>query len=172
MKILFLDLDGVVNDEAHVNAALVGHGHITSFSLDLAQKCTDPVRVARIQRICDEADARVVIVSAWRRWATVEQITEVLRGVGLTAPVLDAVGGVKMHYDLRADAALEWLDEHPDVSGWVVIDDTVHHYGHPHKRGPRYHNPRFVGRVVHPRDGITDADADEALRILRGDARA
>lgn len=172
MNVIFLDLDGVVNDDEHVNAALVGRAHITSFSLDLAQRCTDPVRVARIQRICDETNARVVIVSAWRRWATVEEITEVLRRVGLSAPVLGAVGGVKMSADLRADAALEWLDEHPDVSGWVVIDDTVNHYGYPSKRGPRYHNPRFIGRVVHPRDGITDADADEAVRILRGELAA
>jgi HAD domain in Swiss Army Knife RNA repair proteins len=170
MNLVFLDLDGVVNDDEHVNAALVGHAHITRFSLELAQRCTDPVRVARVQRVCDETDARVVIVSAWRRWATVEEITQVLRGVGLTAPVLGAVGGVKMSADLRADAALEWLDEHPEVTGWVVIDDTVSHYGHPSKRGPRYHNPRFVGRVVHPRDGITDADADEAVRILRGES--
>jgi len=83
------------------------------------------VRVAHVQRACDAAGASVVIVSGWRKWAPVAEIAAMLKEAGLVAPVLGAVGGVKLSADLRAMATREWLDEHPEVTRWVVIDDTA-----------------------------------------------
>jgi hypothetical protein len=111
------------------------------------------------------------VVSACRGWFDEHALRRLLRGAGLTAPVLGVVGGVKMSGDLRASAALEWLAEHPEVTAWCVVDDDVRGYGYPHATmGVRYHRPEFIGRCVHPRDGITDADADAAVAILTGGA--
>ncbi len=72
--ILFLDIDGVLNDNAWITAACAGQSAITSWSLDLARRCLDPARCARLQRVCGYTFASLVIVSGWRRWATVEGI--------------------------------------------------------------------------------------------------
>ena len=98
--VVALDLDGVCNDDAFIRAALAGHGVIAQWNTDLAARTLDPVRVARVQRVCDAAGASIVLVTGWRRWASAEDITACLRGAGLTAPVLGAVGGVKMTADL------------------------------------------------------------------------
>src|SRR5581483_10162693 len=106
--VVFLDLDGVCNDAAFVRAALVAYPTVTAWSMEAARATLDPVRIARVQRVCETAAASVVLVTGWRRWASAEEITACLRAAGLTAPVLGAVGGVKLSADLRAMAAEEW----------------------------------------------------------------
>ena len=159
--VVFLDIDGVCNDDAHYFAAVAGcRTHAEAIVAVLARGLA-PVRVARIERVCAAVGASVVIVSGWRRHATVEQIGASLRASGLTAPVIDAVGGVKMSGDLRAAATREWLAAHPEVSAWVVIDDARDLWA------PRDVPAWLAGRLVCPVDGITDADADAALAALR-----
>ncbi len=181
--VVFLDFDGVLNDERHYAAALKGcRTHAEAIAAALARGL-DPVRVARVQRICDEAGAGVVVVSGWRRWAGAAALAECLRAAGLTAPVLGVVGGLRFSGDLRADATHEWLRAHPEVTAWVVIDDDVRAWQSQRnvertemRDGRRVHlhitetttAPWLVGHVVCPVDGITDADAEAALVALRG----
>lgn len=178
--VLFLDIDGVLNSGAWVTAACAGQGAITRWSLDLARRCLDPARCERLQRVCDETGASLVIVSGWRRWATVEEIADALRGAGLTAPVLGAVGGVKMSGDLRAMATREWLAEHPEVTRWCVVDDLVDAWRegrHTSRREGRTQIEEYervvpawlVGHAAHPADGLTDDDAARVAAILRGE---
>jgi hypothetical protein len=123
------------------------------------------------------------VVSACRGWFDEHALRRLLRGAGLTAPVLGAVGGVKMNGDLRARGLREWLDEHPEVTRWCVVDDCVSAWESTRnasrremRDGKLWHvetSERFVapwlaGRCVHPVDGITDADADAAVAILTG----
>ncbi len=183
LRVVFLDIDSVLNDDAFLRESLRGHETITVWSIELARKCLDPVRIARLQRVIDAADAAVVIVSGWRRWAPVEEIAEALRDAGLRAEVLGAVGGVKMSGDLRASATHEWLRKHPDVTSWVVIDDDVRAWqvwrrvtryeAQSSVESDDYSTPAWLaGRVVHPKDGITDEHADAAIRVLLGDDEA
>lgn len=178
--VLFLDIDGVLNDRAWINTAIVGPSAITSWSTDLARRYLDPARCKRLQRVCDETGASLVIVSGWRRWATVEEIADALRSAGLTALVLGAVGGLKMSGDLRASATREWLHDHPEVTRWVVVDDLVDAWRegrHTSRREGRMHVESYervvpawlMGRAVHPVDGLTEDDAARVAAILRGE---
>lgn len=170
--VVALDFDGVVNCEETYRSASRG-ALIYTASEGYSASLIVREFVARVQRVCDETGAGVVVVSAWRAFFPADALARLLRGAGLTAPVLGAVGGVKMSGDLRASALLEWLAERPEVTRWCVIDDDVRAYGDRPKRGPvRYADARFAGRCIHPRDGITDADADAAIAILRGHAPA
>ena len=178
-----LDLDGVLCDAAFQRAALGEEGLIAQWTNDMGRRTIDPVRAARVQRVCDAAGASIVIVSGRRAWASAEEIASWLRAAGLTAPVLGAVGGVKMSADLRQSALREWLCDHPAVGRWCVIDDLRSAWESTRNverremfRGrmamvctsERYVAPWLAGRCVHPVDGITEADADAAIAILRG----
>jgi len=163
--VVFLDFDGVLNSDAHLRAVQAASPErIVAWSPAVGVAMLDPVRVAHVQRICDETGASVVIVSGWRRWAPVDVLAECLAAAGLAAPVIDAVGGLRFCGETRVTATREWLAAHPDVTAWVVLDDDE-----------RLHwwwaggaAPWWAGRIVHPVDGITDADADAAVAILRG----
>ena len=180
--VLALDLDGVCNDDAFIREALAGHEVIVRWDSALAAKTLDPARVARVQRICDATGAAIVLVTGWRRWATAEDIAACLRAAGLTAPVLGAVGGVKFSgADLRQQGFRDWLDTHPEVTAWCVLDDggdawtALRSYEREERREGRrvivsghdvYVPEWLAGRCVHPRDGVTDADAARCIAIL------
>lgn len=160
--ILFLDIDNVLNSDASCRAAWPGHIVVDPAEAKIIAAATlDPVFVARVQRICDATGADVVIASGWRTWMSREEITAALRGAGLTAPVVDVLGGVKMRADLRCSVALAWLKAHPSVTQWVAIDDTASHW-------PRGQYGWPVERLVVPVDGISEADVVKAVAILSG----
>jgi hypothetical protein len=162
--VVFLDLDGVCNDDAHYSAAVAGcRTHAEAIVAALARGL-DPVRVARVERVCAAVGASVVIISGWRRYATTEQIGASLAAAGLTAPVVGAVGGLRYSGETRAQATQEWLRAHPEVTAWVVLDDDERQ----HWRWAGGAAAWWAGRIVHPVDGITEADADAAAAILRG----
>lgn len=160
--VVFLDLDGVCNDDAFIRAAFAGHGPIGGWNPELAFRTLDPLRVARVQAICDRTGAVVVIVSGWR-WVPAETITDCLRHAGLTAPVLGAVGGVRMHSEDRVGGTAEWLAAHPEATRWAIVDDTRRPWSR-----ELWGDDRWEARLVCPRDGITEEDVERVVAILGG----
>lgn len=170
--VLFPDFDGVLNTTAWQRASTARFPGVVVWSPEVGAALLSPEHCARVQRVCDATGASIVLATGWRRWMpgrAVATLTPLLRAAGIAAPVLDEIG---QHFsgDGRATFIAEWLDEHRDVTRWCVIDDAVHYYGDDLDGGVRYHDPRFIGRCVHPVDGITDADADAAVAILRAEA--
>jgi len=163
--VVLLDLDGVCNDAAHLRAVQAASPErIVAWSPAVGVAMLDPVRVARVQRICDAVGASIVIVSGWRRWAPVDVLAECLAAAGLTAPVVGVVDGLRFSGETRADATQEWLRAHPEATAWVVLDDDERQ----HWQWAGGAAAWWAGRIVHPVDGITEADADAAVAILRG----
>lgn len=156
--LLFLDVDGVLNHEAlyATNAARLPVPTPPVGWLDRA--C-----VARINALCERTGAQVVISSGWRRYLGVAGALTTLRAGGLTAKVLGATPVIDVLPHDHPDAARlhrwgeirAWLDAHPEVTRWVVIDD-VELAGVP------------AGRQVRTdiAVGITDADCDRAAAAL------
>lgn len=98
------------------------------------------------------------VVSGWRKYAPVEMIASVLREAGLTAPVLGAVG-TRFSSDERAYYTTQWLDAHPEVTRWIILDDEAEHWG----RVP----VAWLGdRLRCPKKGLSPADVAWALRRL------
>lgn len=151
--VLMLDFDGVLNDLDWRRNSVKDHpGFGWSFDLGLAM--LDPVRCARVQRICDTTGAHLLLVTGWRQFAGEEVLTRLLRDRGVTAPVAGVVGGVKMSGDLRAWASREWLKAHPEVTRHVVLDDTESYWRD--WRGP----------VIRPIDGLEDTHVAEIITAL------
>lgn len=155
--VVFLDIDGVCNSAASCARAWPQHVTVDPAEAKVIAAATlDPALVARVQRVCDEAGADVVIASGWRMWMDREEITAALRGAGLAAPVVDVLSR-RFSADSRAHFAEAWLEARPDVTRYVVIDDTASHW---HGWAER--------ELVVPVDGMAEADADRAIAILRG----
>lgn len=156
IAVIFLDIDGVLNDAAH-RMSMATNKMVVAWSHEVGLAILDRSRVARMQRLCDETGAAVVIVSGWRQWASAEAIARVLSDAGLRAPVLGTVGKLKPTMDSRAMATADWLADHPEVTRWVVIDDTAFLWNG---------YEELASRLVVPQDGLTDADVDKARALL------
>ena len=146
--VLFLDMDGVLN----------GHDYDPK-----AESCTiRPACVARLNRVLDETGAVVVLSSAWRYMVLLGAMTldgfgymlrthgvRKCRIIGTTAKDTQVEDPEERGRQIRA-----WLDAHPEVTRYVVVDDM--------KAG-------FSGLPIVRTDGLvglTDADADAIISSL------
>lgn len=162
-KIIGLDFDNVINDNAHLAETAKAYPGVRTFSMELGRAMLDPVRCARVQRICDATGAGILFVTGWRRWTGEEGLTELIRGHGITAPVVGVVGGVKFSGDLRASATREWLNEHPEVTRYVILDDDEYNYWRDY---PGRKTPPWGPVLVAPKDGLEDEHVERAISIL------
>ncbi len=105
MKVLFLDIDGVVNSRRSSMRA----GRIVGIDPDLAD---------RVRRIIAETGCEVVLSSTWRLWE--ENVAEVRAEVtpelyGLTPSI---------PWSPRGDEVAQWLADHPEVTRYAIVDDN------------------------------------------------
>ncbi len=165
MRVVFLDIDGVLNytkwyvDDRNPGNLYGQEGEI------------DPLCVERVMRICDLADAKVVVSSDWRmNW---ERTRKRLERMGLDERyVMDKTSEFiwnnlpdqecqeecrnRTHKYTRGAEIDEWL-KHNDVESYVIIDDRTD-FTDEQKRS-------FVR--VNPYVGLTDKDVELAIKILK-----
>jgi len=113
--IIFLDIDGVLNDVAFLDKRDVSGPRVWDGTWS---DMINPAAVARLNRILDATGAHVVISSSWRIARTNEQILETLRGHGFTGRIVgrtDSLGARFM--EIRMYAA------HHRLERWIAIDD-------------------------------------------------
>jgi len=89
----------------------------------------DPQAIARLNRLIKATGAAVVVSSSWRHGRTSAQLHGLLRSRGFVGVVLDKTmdwgeteNGV-FAGEQRGDEIHEWLDRHPEVGSFIVLDD-------------------------------------------------
>jgi hypothetical protein len=135
VKLVFLDIDGVVNP-----GTLVWDGHQTteeyrSGTHDYrALADLDETAVKRVNRLCRETGAVVVISSTWRILHRLSDIRGWLLKKGLTVPI---IGTTPKTGGPRGRQIQEWLDTTRDmgrdtVESFVILDDDsdMEHLSH------------------------------------------
>src|SRR5688572_12211883 len=112
MKVIFLDIEGVL---LNLGSQRLGGE-------------ADPQCVARLNALTEATGAALVVSSTWRSQG-LDEITALLRGWGVTAPVAGITDDLS-YLDLtspigiqRGDEIGQWLDRHPDVEAFVILDD-------------------------------------------------
>jgi len=108
MKILFLDIDGVVNSKESFKKG----GMIREPYSEL-----DPYMAFMVGKIQLYTDCKVVLSSSWRHSFEAVQVLEkrICKMFDKT-PVIDGP-------HLRGDEIQEWLRNHPDVKRYAILDD-------------------------------------------------
>lgn len=151
MKVLFLDIDGVLNYLNWYNDDR-NPGNLNGQESDLDPDCVD-----RIIRICDETGAKVVISSDWKLswYGTLDRLGK----FGLTEEYIidktpDFGNNVHVSRGYEIDA---WLQCHPECTNFVIVDDRTDFTDDQH--------PHFIH--IDRETGITDDDADIAIMTLK-----
>lgn len=72
MKIVFLDFDGVLNGSYYLYYRFKGGmvDHLPYFNPDC---------IERVNRLCDQSRARIVVASSWRRERTLDELRQLLQ---------------------------------------------------------------------------------------------
>ena len=114
MKVLFLDIDGVLN-----TPKMCGR-----FGIDFI----DNILVALVARIVNETDAKIILSSTWRidekdRNLVIRELAEYGLAIHDCTPVLTGVGGwIASGRPERRDEIQAWLDQNP-VTRFAILDD-------------------------------------------------
>lgn len=152
-KIVFLDVDGVLNSDKFYNELLADEG-IDCFREDIL----DQRAIGRVARIIRDTEARVVISSSWR-WDTqsMDRLLEQLKAFGIE-PVDTTILDMRVNMS-RADEIKLWLDQHPEVTDYVVLDDDIMNI----PEVGRHHIKTNMSR------GLESNHVEQAKKILNGE---
>jgi hypothetical protein len=123
MKIIFLDIDGVLNTEKHIIYQVdnkMCNGHEAQFNFD-------PVAMSNLRELVIKTDANVVISSSWR--------IGIEKGDPYWSAILDnfakyhvptqIIGFTPILNKQRGDEIRKWLEDNKElnIESFVILDD-------------------------------------------------
>ncbi len=162
MKVIFLDIDGVLNSQAW---GKYGHGLDPSDGGKCSQETLkwDPAAVANLRQIVAETGAQIVVSSSWRgyRDKAVENWQRMFACygwpdvpvIGETPDLNRMVNGIYVS-KIRGDECAAWMALHPEVTHYVCIDDDADFL------------PGQSCVFTDHRWGLTSLEARQAIRLL------
>ena len=115
---VFVDVDGVLNSDEFAKHCLEEEGYDPFDCDDL-----DPRALRNLKRIVDETGASIILSSSWR-WDEValKAVKGHLKTFGMEledATIMDVMKTLS-----RTDEIKLYLDEHPSITKYVILDDA------------------------------------------------
>lgn len=147
MKVIFLDIDGVLNNRKSMNAAF---NHAVFPTGNNMCHTVDPDCVARLKKLVSNTGASIVVSSTWRLF-----MDEVYRAFKWCKWDDVPIIGKTAKFGARGAEIDAWLEHNPEVTQYVILDDDsfdIHQKTH------------FV-KTMHE-FGLTDDDCKNAQYIL------
>jgi hypothetical protein len=154
-KIIFLDIDGVLNSESWYH-------YINDRRTGQRDDEIDPATVARLNSIVDGSGANVVISSVWRNDYLFKPLLRILKNKGFIGEVIGRTG-YGCEQCVRGNEIQQWMKENEALVGkyyeysqYVIIDDDSDMLYW--QRNNFIHVEDFIG--------LTDNHVIKALEIL------
>jgi len=129
MKVLFLDIDGVLNSDIDF-FELRKFGH--PINEIKGSQVINRGHLALLQQIIEDTSAKIVLSSTWRLHYKLDEIYEMFtaRDFSLDREVLHDItpslsrGFSDNHYRHRGGEIREYLKTHPEVEKFLILDDV------------------------------------------------
>jgi len=129
MKVLFLDVDGVLNGYPFLETA-TNDGNWPVRSPRYAATQVNEECVERLNRVIAETGAKIVVSSTWRKHYGHREMEYILRAKGFEhrGCVIDVTpdhhkAPRRAKKSIRGEEIQEWLDAHDEVETFVIVDD-------------------------------------------------
>lgn len=121
MKVIFLDIDGVLNSRKYDAIRTPADGNI------------DTTRLALLQQLVEWTGACVVLTSSWRKH--LNSAAKALDETGRELACLFSGFGISLYGvtpelgEHRAEEITAWCSAHPEVTKFAVLDDIKFGWG-------------------------------------------
>ena len=150
MKVIFLDIDGVLNSVESETWEYKWRGEIAY----LYSMCPDLVE--NLNHILKATDAQIVLSSTWRKkYDTLEGLQGLLDKHGIQGTCAGRTGVL---WTKRGFEIKQWIDMFSvkrNVESYVILDDDLDMY-------PVFHRHMWIDNEV----GLTCVDVERAIKML------
>ena len=112
MKVIFLDIDGVLNSDEYIDK-------IKKLNVNTIKRKVSVNKISLLKKAVDATGARVVLTSSWRYRRDGTLLKGLLLKYGICAdstPFMDNKRGLEIK---------KYLLDNPDVEDFVILDDEV-----------------------------------------------
>ena len=112
MKVIFLDIDGVLNSDEYFDK-------IENLNIQGIQSEVDIEKIKLLKKAIDETGARVVLISSWRYTRNAQYLKELFKQYNIfvdSTPFLQNKRGLEIK---------KWLENNPNVEDFVILDDEI-----------------------------------------------
>ena len=115
MKVIFLDIDGVLNSDEYYRSVDRTIKEWSRF---------DPRVAKMITNLVEEFSAKIVITSTWR-FGAVKLLNKELKRSGLRKYLHNDWKSPQVHPSHRGTEIKMWVDKHPEVVNYLILDDDT-----------------------------------------------
>ena len=156
MKIIFLDVDGVLNNASYIKKCYKRSINKKKTIYSGKNVPFDPHNLKNLAKIVNKTGAKIVLSSTWRIFKSHIYVLEArLAEYGLR--IYDKTDNINM---IKGAEITEWLKQHRDIENYVVIDDE------------EYNLSNFIDNkhlvIVDSKYGLTFGDRIKAIEKLKG----
>lgn len=145
MKVIFLDNDGVIclannwgtRNKKRQKAGLKASLSASELPVHIRFDNFDKKAITILNEILQETGAEIVVSSDWRFYATLEELGGYYESQGIIKKPIATTdmfkdifprewAALRFRADLELERSMEiqhWLDNHPEVTHWVAVDD-------------------------------------------------
>ena len=127
MKVIFLDIDGVLNHEAFYKERY--EKVMDGEKLNHPYSEIDSKSVANLNSLIEETNAKIVISSTWRH-SGIDYCKDVLEFHGFKGEIIDITPNLRGQGCLRGNEILQWIRDNHKLVGdyynfteYVILDD-------------------------------------------------
>lgn len=168
-KIIFLDIDGVLNHESYYKRE--GRQETLAKKYGWPQSDIDPETVKILNRIISETGAKVVISSTWRLGHPPVEMQHLLELRGFVGTVIGATGTARQEWAVRGNEIMAWQIENADklpnkygryFTNYVILDDDNDML--------LWQKDYFINTTS--KYGLTNELADRAIEILNEEIKS
>lgn len=161
-KVIFLDVDGVLNCATSKSSCIDDDGRVI--------KGVDSDKVKRLAKIVESTGAQIILSSDWKDgWSRYYTSSKPSHAKYLDnhlykkgrLTIKDKMPNTNKGSWFRGEEILAYLRSHQDVENYVILDDTFFE-----DFSIKEISEHLV--LTNHKLGLTDGDVEKAIRILRG----
>lgn len=161
MKIIFLDIDGVLNHHKFYKVKDPNIIKILELNLHL-----DPRSVKLLNAICEATGAKIVLSSTWRRHQSLEVAREIFKRKGFEGEIIDKTPDLtKDNPDfVRGNEILKWIklneallgNDYKNYKEYAILDDKTFFL----------YSQKDHLFLINPQTGLTQENGKEIIDFL------
>ena len=112
MKVIFLDIDGVLNSDEYFD-------RIKGLNIQGIESEVDINKIKLLQKAVRDTGAKVVLSSSWRSTKNGQVLRNLLLNYGIFTDITPHID------NKRGNEIKEWINNNQDVEDFIILDDEI-----------------------------------------------